>query len=133
VKENMNAQSHINRFLDKFVRKPEHDRWKALLDMGKYERLDVAEFQFICDKRICKTVNSNSKNVLFEKCKNYLNEEILFVRGGHDSKPGISWLLLKDFLKVNDFLEGFVSIIPGQFVLVFDHEGYITVCDSRER
>jgi hypothetical protein len=134
VRETMNAKNHIKQFLDRFVRKPEHDRWKVLIDMGKYERLDIADFQFICDKRICKTISANSENLFLEKCKGYLNEEVLVVRGGHDSKPGVSCLFLKDFLKVNNnSLEGFVSIIPGQFVLVFDHEGYITVCDSRER
>jgi hypothetical protein len=129
----MDTKIHIKQFLDKYVRKPERNRWETLIKMGKSEKLDIAEFQFICDKRTCKTFSGNSEKMLLEKCKGFLEKEVVIVRGGHDSKPGVSCIFLKDFLNMNDFLEGFVSIVPGQFVLVFDHEGYITVCDSRDK
>jgi hypothetical protein len=131
--KNMNTKIHIKQFLNNFVRKPEQDRWELLINMGKNERLKLADFQFICDKKICKTFSGYSEKVLLEKCKEFLDREVVIVRGGHDSKPGVFCSYLKDFLKMDDFLEGFVSIIPGQFVLVFDHEGYITVCDAREK
>ena len=129
----MDDQNHLKEFLDKFVRKPEHDRWKVLIDMGKYENLDIADFQFICDKKVCKIFRGYSEKLLLEKCKDFLVNEVVILRGGHDSKPGLYYSLLKDFFNTKDFLEGFVSIIPGKFVLVFDHEGFITVCDSRNK
>ena len=133
---NQDQQYHLNSFIDNFVPKSHKARWKTLISSKRIKWEKIKPYDIWPDSNdnvtYCRLLEEEVidffKNKKYAK---YINNDVAVFPCGHDNK-------MAEITKLNNvinseyyLLEGIVSIVPGEFALLVNHDGEICIFEKR--